>query len=75
MRFIRRRKVEEKTSFSKATIYRRINEGTFPRPYPMDESGRSVAWLEEEIDAWLADRVTAGRKQHESLCQETRTAA
>ena len=35
---------------SKATIYRKIKTGTFPRPvYP----GKSPAWPEHEIDAHI----------------------
>ncbi|MCE4373865.1 AlpA family phage regulatory protein [Xanthomonas hortorum pv. hederae] len=39
---------------SQTTIYDRIKKGTFPKPVPL---GTLVAWLESEIDAWIAARV------------------
>jgi predicted DNA-binding transcriptional regulator AlpA len=33
-----------------------VNAGKFPRPIKLGEA--TTAWLEEEIDRWLADRVT-----------------
>ena len=40
-----------------------IKTGEFPRPIPLSDGGRAVAWLEAEIIAWqsvrLAKRETA----------------
>lgn len=46
-----------RVGFSKATLYRRISAGTFPRPIRLGE--RSVAFLVTEVDAWIADRAQA----------------
>lgn len=40
------------TSFSKATIYRKVADGTFPRPLKIGKS--RVAWRESDIVAWIA---------------------
>jgi prophage regulatory protein len=40
------------TSFSKATIYRKMDDGTFPRALKIGKS--RVAWRESEIAAWIA---------------------
>jgi prophage regulatory protein len=40
------------TSFSKATIYRKVADGTFPRPLKIRKS--RVAWRESDIVAWIA---------------------
>lgn len=53
----RRREVERYTKLSKATLYRLIRAGTFPRPIRLGE--RAVGWLRKEIDAWLASRERA----------------
>lgn len=58
-RFIRFREVHKKVGASKATLYRWMQRGTFPRPYPLDDWGHSVAWLEEEVDSWINDRIAA----------------
>ena len=49
--------VREKTGLSRATVYRRIRAGTFPAPLDLGEGGcRSLGWLEDEVDAWVAAR-------------------
>jgi len=52
---LRRKEVELRTGLSRSTIYERIRLGTFPAPIPLGP--RSVGWVEEEIDAFLADRI------------------
>jgi len=49
-RFLKRKEVETATSLSKASIYRRMGEGTFPKPVPVGV--RAVAWLESDVAAW-----------------------
>ena len=34
-----------------------IKTGEFPRPIPLSDGGRAVAWLEAEIIAWQAVRL------------------
>jgi prophage regulatory protein len=49
--------VIDRVSFSKTHIYRKIADGTFPRPVPLGPS--KVAFLEREIEEWIAARVDA----------------
>lgn len=49
-RLLRMKDVERETSLHRATIYRRIADGSFPQPIPL--GGRRVAWAESDIDAW-----------------------
>ncbi len=51
-RVLRRRAVEGMTGLSRSTIYARMNVGTFPSAIHL--GGRSVGWLAEEIEAWIA---------------------
>ena len=57
MRASRIKDVIQKVSLSQSTIYAMIAKGCFPKPFELT-AGR-VAWLEEDIDAWLAEK--AGR--------------
>ena len=52
--------VKSSTGLSRSTIYLRVSQGTFPRPVSL--GGRAVGWVEEEIQSWLAERITASRK-------------
>ncbi|UUS16172.1 AlpA family transcriptional regulator [Stenotrophomonas sp. CD2] len=47
--------VRRRTGLSKTTIYKRINERTFPASVPLGEG--MVAWIEAEVDAWQAQRL------------------
>ena len=63
-RFLRLRQVQEITGKSKSSIYEDITNGRFPRPVPLGEAANSpVAWLEDEIAAWQADRIARRTKQ------------
>ena len=57
-RVLRLREVSLLTRLSKATIYRLLNSGGFPRPIRL--SARAVGWRTEEIDEWLDGRERAG---------------
>ncbi len=59
-RLIRRAEVIARVGLCKASIYNRINSGEFPRPISI--GGGRVAWLESDIDQWIAERLAdAGR--------------
>jgi predicted DNA-binding transcriptional regulator AlpA len=44
------------TTLSRATIYRMVRAGTFPRPFRISV-GR-IAWLISDFDRWMADRLS-----------------
>jgi prophage regulatory protein len=46
------------TSLSRATIYRRVAAGTFPKPINL--GGRRVAFAREDVDQWIADPLAYG---------------
>jgi len=47
--------VIERTGRGRASIYADIGKGVFPRPIPL--GGRSVGWLESEVDGWIETRI------------------
>ena len=57
-RIIRRREVEQATQLSKASIYRQMHAGAFPRPVKLGE--RAVGWRADEISRWIETRERAG---------------
>ena len=59
VRFIRIREVCEKTGLSKSSIYDLMTQGRFPQTVRLSEAGRSVAFVESEIEDWMVSRVSA----------------
>jgi prophage regulatory protein len=56
---LRRRQVEARTGLARSTLYQRIAAGTFPKPIHLGP--RSVAWIEGEVDGWIAARIAESR--------------
>jgi len=52
--------VQARTGLSRSTIYLRISEGRFPKPVSL--GGRSVGWVEAEINAWLNRQIEHSRQ-------------
>ncbi|MFM5301830.1 helix-turn-helix transcriptional regulator [Aeromonas caviae] len=57
LRLIRIREVIQKTGLSKSSIYDLMARGQFPKPVRL--TARSVAMIESEVDAWIAERIAA----------------
>ena len=51
--------VKQRTGLGRSTIYSRIALGKFPRPIRLGE--RCVGWLENDIEAWLDERIEEAR--------------
>jgi len=58
-RLIRRKEVQDKTGLGVSSIYALMKDGLFPQCINLSE--RRVAWIEAEIDQWVAERVAAHR--------------
>lgn len=52
-KIIRLRTVLARTGLSRSTIYRKIDEGTFPRQVKISVHG--AGWYESHINRWIAD--------------------
>lgn len=52
---IRIRRVMGKTGVSKSQIYRLAQMGEFPLPVKL--TAQSVAWVEQEVDHWIEQRI------------------
>ena len=64
-RFIRLPEVLSRTGYGRTSIYRKMEDGSFPKSGklggpPKDPSifdSRAVAWIEDEVDQWGEDRI------------------
>ena len=62
---IRMNEVISRTGYGRTSIYRKMEEGTFPKSLklggpPKDPSifdSRAIAWIEDEIDQWVEDII------------------
>lgn len=56
---LRLNRVRERTGLSRSTLYLRISQGSFPKPVNL--GGRTVGWVEAEVQQWL-DQQIANRR-------------
>lgn len=61
-KILRLRPVLSRTGLSRSMAYDLMAKDQFPKPISL--GARAVGWLESEIDAWIAQRVKASRRQH-----------
>lgn len=57
MRLIRIKEVQLLTSLARATVYKYMQEGGFPKQVSL--GANAVAWVEEEVLEWIASKVQA----------------
>jgi len=64
-RFIRLSEVMSRTGYGRTSIYRKMEDGSFPKSLklggppkdPNEFDSRAVAWIEDEVDQWVEDRI------------------
>ena len=64
-RFIRLPEVMSRTGYGRTSIYRKMEDGSFPKSVklggpPLDPivfDSRAIAWIEEEVDQWIESRI------------------
>ena len=64
-RFIRLNEVLSRTGYGRTSIYRKMEDGTFPRSLklgapptdPCKFDSRAVAWIEDEVEQWIESRI------------------
>ena len=50
---LRMKDVQRRAPLNRATIYRKMANGTFPRSVALSQN--AVGWYESDINAWIAD--------------------
>ncbi|MBN3051731.1 AlpA family phage regulatory protein [Pectobacterium versatile] len=58
-RILRIQEVLHRCALSRASLYRLISDGSFPTQRRLSPYGRSVGWLEEDIEGWISSRKPA----------------
>ena len=64
-RFIRLPEVLSRTGYGRTSIYRKMEDGSFPRSVklggPLEDpnafDSRAVAWIEDDVDQWIESRI------------------
>ena len=64
-RFIRLNEVISRTGYGRTSIYRKMEDGSFPNSLklggppkdPNEFDSRAIAWIEEEVDQWIESRI------------------
>lgn len=51
--------VRARTGLSRSQLYELISRGRFPRQVKLSE--RAAGWVEDQVEAWLAARISASR--------------
>lgn len=55
-RILKIQEVLHRCSISRSSLYRLIFKGHFPSQLRLSPEGRSVGWLEEDIEGWISSR-------------------
>ncbi|MFO3740517.1 AlpA family transcriptional regulator [Raoultella ornithinolytica] len=55
-RILKIQEVLHHCSISRSSLYRLISKGHFPSQLRLSPEGRSVGWLEEDIEGWISSR-------------------
>ena len=65
-RFIRLPEVLSRTGYGRTTIYRKMEDGSFPSSVKLDGrppknpeafDSRAIAWIEDEVEQWIKSRI------------------
>jgi prophage regulatory protein len=59
-RFLRLPDVIKRVGLGRASIYRLMEKGKFPKAHKLGE--RAVAWLESDVESWIQARVKASKE-------------
>jgi prophage regulatory protein len=59
----RMNEVTKRTGLARATIYRRMGEGTFPQPVKLGT--RAIAWRSSDVDAWIESLSVINSMEHD----------
>lgn len=60
-RILRFKQVAALVGLGKSSIYRKVQEGTFPKPIKLG-SVRASGWISTEVYDWIDDQVRRSRK-------------
>ena len=64
-KLIRFPEVMSRTGYGRTSIYRKMEDGSFPKSLklggppkdPKEFDSRAIAWIEEEVDQWIESKI------------------
>jgi prophage regulatory protein len=64
-KLIRFPEVMSRTGYGRTSIYRKMEDGSFPKSLklggppidPNEFDSRAIAWIEDEVDQWIESRI------------------
>ena len=64
-KLIRFPEVMSRTGYGRTSIYRKMEDGSFPKSLklggppkdPKEFDSRAIAWIEDEVDQWIESRI------------------
>ncbi len=60
-KILRFKQVAALVGLGKSSIYRKVQEGTFPKPIKLG-SARASGWISTEVYDWIDDQIRLSRK-------------
>jgi prophage regulatory protein len=66
-RMFRPRELPQFVGLRRTQIGELIKTGEFPKPVPLSDSGRAIAWLEQDLIAWQNARISV-RNGEQTSC-------
>ncbi len=63
LRVLRHNQVCAKLQISSAKLFDMVARQHFPKPFSLIPGGRSVGWIEGDVDQWILQRKTTGAKE------------
>lgn len=66
MRLIKLKEVMHITTLGRSTIYKYMAEDAFPKSVSLGD--RAVAWVEDEVQDWMMERIELREVQYSKLC-------
>ena len=60
-RILRFKQVAALVGLGKSSIYRKVQDGTFPKPIKLG-SARASGWISTEVYDWIDDQIRRSRK-------------
>ena len=67
-RLLRLKQVKQAVGLGTTAIYEQIKKGEFPRPVHIGT--RAVAWVSDDIEKWIEERIAAS-KSNESIIHKS----
>ena len=69
-RLIGWRQISAKIDRSRTWIFSKARSGEFPRPLELDDLPGKALWSEQEVDAWIAERIAGARVRAEARARK-----